>query len=112
VHALARLTAISISFALPYAREDMDSKAKPIAQAFSWREVAGAFILGLLPYAVVASRHYFYLAILLPLLLLHVWAVRYFKKWLGGYTGDCLGAVEQIAELIIMLSFIAIWKFI
>jgi adenosylcobinamide-GDP ribazoletransferase len=112
IHALARLTAISISFVLPYAREDADSKAKPIAQAFTWREVGGAFFFGLLPYAVVVSRHYYYLAILLPLLLLHFWAARYCKKWLGGYTGDCLGAVEQIAELVIMLSFIAIWKFI
>lgn len=112
VHALARLTAISVSFVLPYAREDMEAKAKPIAQSFSWKEVAGAFCFGLLPYAVVASRHWYYWAILLPLLVLHIWAVRYFKKWLGGYTGDCLGAVEQVAELVIMLSFVAIWKFI
>lgn len=113
VHSLARLTAIAVSFVLPYAREDAaDSKAKPIAQAFGWREVTGAFVFGLLPYAVVVSRHYYYLAILLPLLLLYVWAVRYCKQWLDGYTGDCLGAVEQLAELVILLSFIAIWKFI
>jgi adenosylcobinamide-GDP ribazoletransferase len=112
VHAMARLTAISISFVLPYSREDESSKAKPISKGFTWKELAGSMFFGLLPYSIVVSRHVYYLAILPPLLLLVFFAVRYLKKWLGGYTGDCLGAAEQLAELIIMLSFVAIWKFI
>jgi adenosylcobinamide-GDP ribazoletransferase len=35
----------------------------------------------------------------------------YFKKWIGGYTGDCLGATQQITELFIYLSFLVLWKF-
>jgi adenosylcobinamide-GDP ribazoletransferase len=38
--------------------------------------------------------------------------VRYFNKWINGYTGDCLGAVEQIAEVVVMLSIIGISKFV
>jgi len=37
---------------------------------------------------------------------------RYFKKWIGGYTGDCLGATQQVCEVIFYLSVIALWKFI
>jgi adenosylcobinamide-GDP ribazoletransferase len=112
VHALARTTAISLSFMLPYAREDEDSKAKPIAKAFSWREVTGSLVLGLFPLGVMVSRHLYYLWVLAPLVLLVIWARQYFKKWLGGYTGDCLGAVEQVAEVVIVLSITAIWKYI
>ncbi|MFP4018729.1 MAG: adenosylcobinamide-GDP ribazoletransferase [Bacteroidales bacterium] len=24
---------------------------------------------------------------------------QYIKKWIGGYTGDCLGAMQQVTEL-------------
>ncbi len=112
VHAMARLTAISVSFVLPYSRDDESSKAKPISKGFTRKELAGSLFFGLLPYGIVVSRHIYYLAIIPALLLLVFFASRYFKKWLGGYTGDCLGAVEQLAELLIMLSFVAIWKFI
>ncbi len=111
-HSLARFTAIALSFVLPYSREDATSKVKPIAQSYSWREVAGSAVFGLLPLGIMASRHPYYLFILLPLLALCVWAVRYLKRWLGGYTGDCLGAVEQLAEVIILMSLIVIWKYI
>jgi adenosylcobinamide-GDP ribazoletransferase len=36
----------------------------------------------------------------------------YFKKWIGGYTGDCLGATQQLCEIIFYLSALALWKFI
>jgi rhodanese-related sulfurtransferase len=34
-----------------------------------------------------------------------------FQKWIDGYTGDCLGAVEQLAECLILITFLALWKF-
>jgi len=39
-------------------------------------------------------------------------AARYFVKRIGGYTGDCLGAAQQLAELAIYLGIlIAAWNF-
>jgi adenosylcobinamide-GDP ribazoletransferase len=60
IHSLARLTAISISFFIPYAREDESSKAKPIAKAFSWQVVIMALLFGLLPLGIMISRHWIY----------------------------------------------------
>jgi adenosylcobinamide-GDP ribazoletransferase len=37
---------------------------------------------------------------------------KYFKKWIGGYTGDCLGAIQQVSELCFYLSMIIIWRYI
>lgn len=36
----------------------------------------------------------------------------YFKKHIGGYTGDCLGAVQQVCEVLFYLGTIIAWKFI
>ena len=33
---------------------------------------------------------------------------RYFQKYIGGYTGDCLGAVEQLSEIISLLVLLGI----
>jgi adenosylcobinamide-GDP ribazoletransferase len=112
IHSLSRLTAISISFFIPYAREDESSKVKPIAKAFSWQVIVGALFFGLMPLAVMISRHWMYLFLLIPSILIIFFATRYFTKWLGGYTGDCLGAAEQVAELFIPLTLLVLWKYI
>jgi adenosylcobinamide-GDP ribazoletransferase len=111
-HSLARLTAITIVFTETYAREDEDSKAKPIAQAYSYKEIFGAFILGLIPLVLLAFyTKWQMLFVLLPLIVLRFFMIRYFNKWIQGYTGDCLGAVEQLAEVLTLLGFIIILKF-
>jgi adenosylcobinamide-GDP ribazoletransferase len=43
--------------------------------------------------------------------VLYYYARQYFVRWIDGYTGDCLGATEQIAECICLLTFLALWKF-
>jgi adenosylcobinamide-GDP ribazoletransferase len=32
----------------------------------------------------------------------------FFEKRIGGYTGDCLGATQQVAEVVFYLSMLAI----
>ncbi len=108
-HALARLAAVTIVFTSAYAREDETSKARPIAQTHTYREVLGAVFFGLLPLAGLAIWiDWKFVGVLLPLLLLVGYARRYFNRWLGGYTGDCLGAVEQASEVTILFAFLAI----
>lgn len=36
----------------------------------------------------------------------------YFKKHIGGYTGDCLGSVQQVCEVLFYLGTMIVWKFI
>jgi adenosylcobinamide-GDP ribazoletransferase len=111
-HALARLATINIVFTSIYSRDDETSKAKPIAKTHSYKEIIGAYFFGLMPLIVLAYFNIKFFVVLLPLFLLVFFARRYFIKWLGGYTGDCLGAVEQMAELIIILTFVALCKYL
>ncbi|MFC6226072.1 adenosylcobinamide-GDP ribazoletransferase [Hymenobacter artigasi] len=106
-HPLSRLTALTFVRTLPYAREDLDDgKAKPVAQSMPNGRLAVAALLGLAPLlALVLWRPApALLWVLLPLLVLQLVLGRWFKRWLGGYTGDCLGATQQLAEALIYLS--------
>lgn len=110
-HAISRLTAISIMFSCEYAREDLESKVKPIAKGYTWKEVTGVFLFGLAPLLFIACYRVQVLLVIVPLLLIRLLMGAYFKKWIGGYTGDCLGATQQLSEIVFYLSMIALWKF-
>jgi len=111
-HSISRLAAFSIVFTNKYVREENESKAKPIAQNYSWKEVVGSFFFGLVPLICLAFYQLQIIYALIPLLFARFTLSSYFKKWIGGYTGDCLGATQQVCELVFYLSVIAIWKYI
>ncbi|MBM3917765.1 MAG: adenosylcobinamide-GDP ribazoletransferase [Sphingomonadales bacterium] len=110
-HSLSRLTAINIVFTSHYSREDEGSKAKPLAKAHSIKEIFGAYLFGLIPLLVMCIFQWPFCLVILPLFLLFFYSKRYFNKWIDGYTGDCLGAVEQMAECVCLLTFLVLWKF-
>ena len=51
------------------------------------------------------------LAVLSVLLVNHLLG-RYFYRHIGGYTGDCLGASQQVAEVVFYLTVSSLWIFI
>lgn len=111
-HALSRLAAISIIFTHQYSRDDASSKSKPIANKHSWKEVFGSFFFGLIPLFALSYFQYKFLLALIPVFLTRYFLARYFQKWIDGYSGDCLGATQQVCEVIYYLSILLIWKFI
>jgi adenosylcobinamide-GDP ribazoletransferase len=111
-HSVSRLAAVSIVFTHQYSREDASSKSKPIAQKFTWKEVVGALFFGLLPLLILSFFQWQLLLALMPVFITRFFLARYFQKWIDGYTGDCLGATQQVCEVVFYLSIIGIWKFI
>ena len=107
-HSIARFTAINLVFTSRYSREDLTSKSKPIAQKFTIIEILGSYIFGLAPLVGIIYFKTEFVFILLPLAILFLLSLRYFNKHLGGYTGDCLGALEQLSECLCILSFLVI----
>jgi len=53
---------------------------------------------------------------LLPVAIAWLWFSLKLKKRLGGYTGDCLGAMQQVTEGVFYLSLLVLggplWRFI
>ena len=108
-HAISRLNAVSLIFTDDYARDDDTSKSKPLATKMSPGELIFAMLFGIVPLILFANVYV--LLVLVPLLFVRWYFSRYFKKWIGGYTGDCLGAVQQVSEVVFYLSLILIFKY-
>ena len=112
-HPLSRALAVQMIGVLDYAREDATSKVKPVAKSFPLSSRLIALFFGLTPLALVSYWQPFSPAPLLALLAaLGAVAVvaRMAKRRLGGYTGDCLGAAQQAAEVAFYLALAAHWK--
>ncbi|MGL1889790.1 MAG: adenosylcobinamide-GDP ribazoletransferase [Reichenbachiella sp.] len=109
-HTLSRTTVVWMIYTDEYVRENEDSKAKPIAQQMTGWSFTLANIIGFSSLVLVCST---WTLVLIPVLLFTKWYFsRYFKKWIGGYTGDCLGTLQQVSEIMIYLTLLAVWKYI
>ena len=106
-HALSRFCSTILLATMTYVREDLLSKAKPLATQLSLGEmlVALSFVLVALLLLPPAKA----LAGCALAAISTGWLAAKFKRWLGGYTGDCLGAVQQVSELVFYLGLLAHW---
>ena len=108
---LSRFFAISFMYTQNYVSNPYQSKSKGVVDKMSFLSIFLAAIFGLLP-LLLLKNYYVFLAIL-PVLLVRWLLGLFFKKWIGGYTGDCLGATQQICEVVFYLFILAApWKFI
>jgi adenosylcobinamide-GDP ribazoletransferase len=111
-HMVSRWCAIGLIWRLSYVRADADAKSKPLAGSLSagdWLTSGVLGILGLLPMILLSDpRGGPGARVLLPAFALAAGgaalAGAYFKTRLGGYTGDCLGAAQQLSELVFLLA--------
>jgi adenosylcobinamide-GDP ribazoletransferase len=108
-HPLSRLGAASLILCFDYAKSE--GKAKPLAQQMTRGEfaiaTAGACVPGTL---LLATGHLSWqmLAVAAAATMLSAWRLgRFFVGRIGGYTGDCLGAVQQVSEVAIYLGMAA-----
>lgn len=108
-HPLSRLAAASLIRLMDYARDE--GKAKPMAQTMSRAEFAIAAACGLLPGAACAALgmlDWSALAFAVVAAALAAWFLaRKCQRRLQGYTGDCLGAVQQLSEVAIYLAILS-----
>lgn len=103
-HAVSRFAATTMIYALDYVRDDASSKSKPLARRMTKGELALAAVIALLPCALLPWQQ---VLVALSLIALVTWcAARYFVRRIGGYTGDCLGATQQVTELTFYLGLL------
>lgn len=113
-HVVSRAVAVSVMVTLPYARSDASSKSRPVippgAREFALRALAVALPVTLLVLGVlyVAGAHgNSLIAALAIALMVRIYLAWIFAQRLGGYTGDCLGAMQQLVELGFYLGLLA-----
>jgi len=107
-HSVSRLPPLLLMRRYSYART-ADSKAAAAVYRPSRNELIFAYTIALLPLALLPALC---VSAIVPVLLVNVYLGRYFYRIIGGYTGDCLGASQQVAETVFYLAVGALWTFI
>ncbi|MEZ9567080.1 adenosylcobinamide-GDP ribazoletransferase [Vibrio artabrorum] len=104
-YTFSRAIAASLIYDMPYVSDLDTSKSKPLANKQTKNELVFLMIVGVLPSLWFGLAFTFVLSVVAYLFRVG------FKKWLmariGGFTGDCLGAAQQLMELLIYIVFIA-----
>ena len=100
-HVLSRGWPLVLIRLLPYVGDAAGSKAKPMAEAIGGGALAGALAWTALAAGAGAwlQGPAFVLAPLCASALALAWMARLFRRRLQGFTGDCLGATQQVCEL-------------
>ncbi len=97
-HSLSRAASVGLMQLQPYVGAD-SSRAQPFCRRLERNQL----ILAFLPPAVLAL--FFFNTAAVPIFatvtLLVFLSANFYQKMLGGITGDCLGAIVQIAELLV-----------
>jgi adenosylcobinamide-GDP ribazoletransferase len=120
-HVVSRTWPLLLIALLPHVGDVAGSKSKPLADQISAGALAAALLWCAVAVAVWASLH----ALLPPpstappwaalgaalacSALAFVWMWRWFRKRLQGFTGDCLGATQQVCELAFYLGLALGW---
>ena len=107
-HAISRFIATILLYTHEYVRDVDTAKVKPTTQKMSTKALVISGFFGLAPLLFFKDIRIF--GVLIPLFLAYLYMSRLFKKWIGGQTGDCAGALQQVTEVVFYLSILAIWK--
>ena len=107
-HSISRLPPLLLMYRYNYART-YDSKSQAAVYKPNPGELAFATVIALLPLMLLPVLC---VSAIIPVLAVNFYLGHYFHRHIGGYTGDCLGASQQIAETVFYLSVSALWTFI
>ncbi len=101
-HSFSRFIPVMVIYWGEYSRDDLTSKVKPIGKKISLYGFIFSFVTSLLP--ILLFKNYLLFSIMIPPIILGLFFKKYFKKRVGGYTGDCLGTIQQVCEISIYLT--------
>ena len=109
-NSLSRFAALSLMQQYPYVADENTSKSKPVTERkLSFAELIVALTGGCLSFLFLPAT---FLLTIVPVAIARIYLGYFFNKWIGGYTGDCLGAAQQVSEIAFYTGSILIWKFI
>ncbi len=107
-HSISRFIASLLLFSHAYVRKQETAKVNHVREKLGVKSLIISGIFGILPLFLFQNWRVF--LTLIPLFFTYLYMGYYFKKWIGGQTGDCAGALQQIAEIVFYISLLSLWK--
>ena len=102
-HPLSRTLSTSMIFLLPYVSDSEISKVKPLAESHQKIDLQISLAIGLASLILVSGTVLWILIVLSVFLL---FMRRLLLKQIQGFTGDTLGAIQQVSEILIYTVFL------
>lgn len=118
-HVVSRWCCIGLVWALQYARVDGEGKSRQFDGGLTGGEWLLSGAIGAMSMAIpavwprAAADASLVAAVAIGFVAaagIAVAATAYLKRRIGGYTGDCLGTVQQLSELMFMLGALAVMR--
>lgn len=114
-HIISRFLPLLIIYFLPYIGDESGSKSKPLADQISKKSLLIAVVWTILGLVLAITCQMYW-----GVIAMHIWIiwtcalalaftsylfmVHLFSKRLQGFTGDCLGATQQVVEIVFYLG--------
>ncbi len=107
-HIISRFIPVVLIFTSHYAREDMTSKSKPVGTKSTKTDLVVAFLFCIPAGLPVPWKVWPVFILVMGVVFLRF--RQYIHKKIAGYTGDILGALQQISEIVFYLSILLIYQ--
>ena len=105
-HAISRFAATTLVYTESYVQDVEKSKIQSSIINITLKDVVISGFFAILPLVLFLNPLVYF--IFIPVLLTKYLLAKYFYKWIGGYTGDCAGATQQLTEVVFYLSLLII----
>lgn len=106
-HPLSRSLSTCMIYFLPYVVNEEKSKVKPLAEKLRESDLIINIVIGIIPLLLIGNLTLInIIVILMALSGLFVLLKGFYIKQIGGFTGDTLGAAQQISEIVIYMFLI------
>ncbi|HSN33469.1 MAG TPA: adenosylcobinamide-GDP ribazoletransferase [Ideonella sp.] len=102
-HASSRALCVAVMWLGEYARHE-GGRTRAVARGVRASDAAVALVIGLAPFSLAPAA---FLRAIPAMLVAAIALYAYFRARIGGYTGDCLGAVQQTAEATCYVTLVA-----
>ncbi|MBT9476811.1 adenosylcobinamide-GDP ribazoletransferase [Polaromonas sp.] len=105
-HVVSRFVPLLLVYSLPHVGDTAQSKSKPLADQITPGRLLIAFLwsFGALALANISLPAIDLLVACAAAGLALLWMARLFRRRLQGFTGDCLGATQQVCEVAFYLG--------
>ncbi len=103
-HIFSRFPPVVLIFSARYIRDDGSSKTKPVGNNISLPSFIIAAVFGILSFVFIPYKAVLFITVIISIVF--VFFRYYVIRKTGGYTGDVLGALQQLTEVCFYLSII------